>query len=184
MMAIVGTLALNLNVTLPLFVTRSIRGTETDFTLLYSVLSVGSVGGALWAARRTAIEVSHVIAGTVAFGTAMLLLSAMPNLWAAFPAGFLLGVAGTTFVTTSSTLVQVRADPVMRGRVVALQSMVFMGSSAIGGPIVGGVSEAFGGRAGLILGGSACLGAALLGVIVARPRSGPEAPQAIQLSAR
>lgn len=168
MMAIVGTLAFNFAVVLPLFVTRAIDGSDGDFTLLFSVLSVGSMAGALWTARRTTVEVSHVVVASTGFGLSMLLLAAMPNLGWSFPAGLLLGVTSIAFMTSSTTLIQLRADPTMRGRVLAIQAMVFLGSTPVGGPILGWICERYGARAGLVVGGVACLAAALFGVTVGR----------------
>src|SRR4029077_1941649 len=72
MMTIVGTFAFNFQVVLPLFVTRTFDGTDATFTLLLSVVSVGSLIGALAMARRNEVTVRHVVVGAFAFGTAML----------------------------------------------------------------------------------------------------------------
>lgn len=168
MMAIIGTFALNLSVTLPLFVTRTLDGSETEFTLVYSVLSVGSVIGSLLAARRTSIELPHVVLGAAAMGCGMCLLAGMPTLYLVFPAALILGVTWSSFVTTSTAILQLRAEPSMRGRVIALQSMVFMGSTPIGGPMIGWASQQFGPRVGIAIGGASCLVAALFGVTAGR----------------
>lgn len=168
MMAIVGALAFNFSVVMPLFVTRALDATERDFTLLFSVLSVGSLVGALWTARRTSVELGHVIRASVAFGVAMLLLAAAPTLAWAFPVALLVGVASIAYMTSSTTLLQLRAEPTMRGRVLALQAMVFLGSTPIGGPILGAICEALGARVGLVVGGAACLAAAAWGAFAGR----------------
>jgi MFS family permease len=163
MMGIIGTFSFNFSVVLPLFVTRSLGSTTTMYTILWSVVSVGSVVGALLAARRTDIAVRDVVVAAAAFGATMVVLAVMPNLGFAFPAGLLLGGASIAFMTASTTIVQVKADPSMRGRVLALQSMVFLGSTPIGGPILGVVCDEVGARAGVALGGCAALAAAALG---------------------
>lgn len=168
MMAIVGTFAFNFSVVLPLFVTRSLSGTATQFTILFSVLSIGSMGGALWTARRTTVELRHVIVASAGFGASMLVLAAMPGLAVALPAAVLVGLASITFMTASTTLLQLRAAPTMRGRVLALQAMVFLGSAPVGGPILGWVCEVHGARAGVALGGVSCLAAALWGTTADR----------------
>jgi MFS family permease len=71
-------------------------------------------------------------------------------------------------MTTITSIVQLRADPEMRGRVLALQAMVFLGSTPIGGPILGAICDAFGARAGLLVGGGAALGAAAWGWTMSR----------------
>jgi predicted MFS family arabinose efflux permease len=83
-----------------------------------------------------------------------------PTLVLAFPGGLLLGFASMVFMTQSTAIVQVRSDPAMRGRVLALQAIVFLGSTPIGGPILGLLCDAWGARAGLVLGGVAALAAA------------------------
>jgi len=168
MMTVIGTLAFNFQVVLPLFVTRTLDGTKSEFTYLFSVLSAGSMVGALWSARRTVVRLRHIVVATGAFGVTMLALAAAPTLAAAFPVAMVMGFASVFFMTTSTTMIQLRADPSMRGRVLALQAMVFLGSTPIGGPIVGAVSEAFGARAGLALGAVSCLGAAAYGAVAGR----------------
>lgn len=168
MMTLVGTLAFNFSVVLPLFVKRSLDGSDAEFTILFSVLSVGSMGAALWSARRTIVRLRHIVTATAAYGGAMLVLAVMPNLLTAYVASVFVGGSSIVFMTTSTTMIQLRADPSMRGRVLALQAMVFLGSTPIGGPIVGAVCEHFGARAGLALGGVACLIAAAYGGIAGR----------------
>jgi MFS family permease len=138
------------------------------FTLIFSVLSAGSFIGALISARRTTVEVRHVVWSAWAFGGSMLLLAATPNLALTFPIGLLVGLSSVAFMTSSTAMVQLRSDPSMRGRVLALQSMVFLGSAPLGGPILGGVSEVLGPRVGVLVGGVAACGAAVYGWMVAR----------------
>jgi MFS family permease len=168
MMAVVGTLTYNFNVVLPLFVTRSLDGATWQFTTFYAVLSIGSVIGALWVARREGANLVDVVRGLIAFGTSMTLLAAAPNLTFAFPIGVAVGMSSIIFMTTITSIVQLRADPEMRGRVLALQAMVFLGSTPIGGPILGAICDAFGARAGLLVGGGAALGAAAWGWTMSR----------------
>lgn len=168
MMMLIGTLAFNFSVVFPLFVTRSLDSTPATFTVMFSVLSVGSFLGALWAAQRSTVEIRHVVLAAVGFGVSMLLLAVVPTVGLAFPASVLVGVASIVFMTSSTTLIQMRADPTMRGRVLALQAMVFIGSTPIGGPILGWISEVAGARVGLGVGGVACLLAAALGAAAAR----------------
>ncbi len=160
MMAIVGTFTFNFQVVFPLFATRSLHGSSTTFTLLFSVLSAGSLIGALAVARRKQIDVRDVTLAAAAFGVTMLLLAISPNQAIAFPVALLVGLASITFMTASTSIVQMRADPSMRGRVLALQSMVFLGSTPIGGPILGVVCEQFGARTGVAIGGVAAMAAA------------------------
>jgi MFS family permease len=163
MMAIIGTFAFNFSVTIPLLVQRTLHGGDSTFTLLFSVLSVGSLVGALTTARRKTVTSKHLISSSAGFGISMLLLAASPSLAVAFPVAIALGVTSVGFLTASTAIVQLLADPAYRGRVLALQAMVFLGSTPIGGPIVGWISDLAGPRAGVAVGGLACLAAALYG---------------------
>lgn len=168
MMAIVGTLAFNFQVVFPLFVTRDLGGGNGTFTLLFSVVSVGSLIGALASARRKRIDVRSVSIASLGFGFALALIALSPNQSVAFPIGLLVGLGSISFLTASTAIVQIRSNPDMRGRVLALQSMVFLGSTPIGGPIVGWICQEFGARYGLAVGAAAGLGAGLWGMTVAR----------------
>ena len=157
MVAIIGTFTFNFGVTLPLFVQRSLHGSDGTYTLLYSVLSVGSFAGALAAAHRRSIEVRHVVSGAFGFGGAMFLLAASPNLVGAFPIALVMGFASIAFMTAATAIVQVHADPSKRGRVLALQAMVMIGTTPIGGPLLGWMCDTFGARSGLVVGGVAAV---------------------------
>ncbi len=163
-MAAVGTFAFNFSTVFPLFTTRVLNGPEVSYTWLMSVLSIGSVLGALASARRSDITVKFVAQTSLMFGGSFALLLLSPNLFVALPLGVLVGYASVTFMTASTVIVQVVAEPTMRARVLALQAMVFLGSTPIGGPIVGTISEKFGARYGLAVGAIACLGAGVWGL--------------------
>ena len=174
--AVVGTFTFNFSVVLPLFVEHTLHGNDATYTLVYSVLSIGSVGAALVAAHTTRVQVRHVVMLAAAFGVAMLLFAVAPNLAASFPVALLVGFASVAFLTAISAIVQLRADPSMRGRVLALQAVVLIGSTPIGGPILGAVCDTFGARWGLAIGGVAALGASGWGFLAARrPPSRPPA---------
>jgi MFS family permease len=163
MMTVVGTLTFNFAVVLPLFVEHTLHGSAGSFTVLYSVLSVGSVIGALAAAHMRVIDTQHVVYASCAFGAAMLCLAAAPTLLTAFPVAIFVGLTSVAFITASTAIVQVRADPLMRGRVLALQGMVLIGSTPIGGPLLGFICDTWGARAGLVLGAVAAAGAGAWG---------------------
>jgi len=86
-----------------------------------------------------------------------------PNVLAACLIGLLMGVGSITFMTTSTAIVQLRADPSMRGRVLALQAIVFLGSTPIGGPVLGWVCQQYGARTGVMVGGVSGVVAAFYG---------------------
>lgn len=168
MMLFVGTLAFNFQVTLPLLVTRTFDRSKVAFTVLFSVISLGSLVGALWTARRRTIGVADVTRASLGFGLALLALAMAPTVAWAFPLGFVLGMTSIGFLTASTAIVQTEAAPEMRGRVLALQAMVFLGSTPIGGPIVGAIAEYVGPRWAVAVGGVAALGAAAWGTLALR----------------
>ncbi|HYF46739.1 MAG TPA: MFS transporter [Acidimicrobiales bacterium] len=168
MMAAVGTLAFNFQVTFPLVVTRTFDQSKVMFTILFSVISAGSLVGALWTARRRSIGVDDVVRASAGFGVALLALALAPNIWWAFPIGVLVGITSIGFLTASTAIVQTEAAPEMRGRVLALQAMVFLGSTPIGGPIVGAVAEHVGPRWSVAVGAASCIGAAVYGTLACR----------------
>jgi MFS family permease len=168
MMTVIGTLAFNFQTVLPLFAVRDLDGRELTFSLLMSVVSVGSLVGALRSARRTNVSVHTVSLAAGGFGASMLALAIAPNQPIAFAVGVVMGFTSISFMTASTAIVQLRADPMMRGRVLALQAMVFLGSTPIGGPILGAVCDRFGARYGLAVGAVATLGAASYGLLVVR----------------
>ncbi len=168
MMLFVGTLAFNFQVTLPLLVTRTFDRSKVAFTVLFSVISLGSLIGALWTARRRTIGVADVIRASLGFGLALLAIAMAPTVVWAFPLGLVLGMTSIGFLTASTAIVQTEAAPEMRGRVLALQAMVFLGSTPIGGPIVGAIAEYVGPRWAVAVGGIAALAAAAWGTLALR----------------
>ncbi len=168
MMTIVGTLTFNFAVVIPLFVEHTLRGSNSSFTLLYSVLSVGSVIGALAAAQVKVIDTRHVVWASIGFGVAMFVLAGAPTLPSAFPIALFVGLTSVAFITTSTAIVQVKADPAMRGRVLALQGMVLIGSTPIGGPLLGWICDAYGARAGILVGAVGAVAAGIWGYVMHR----------------
>jgi MFS family permease len=168
MMAVVGTLSYNFQTVFPLFASRDLHGDGTTFTILFSVVSVGALVGALRSARRSRVDVRSVARASLGYGVAMALMAVVPNQWLAYVVGVGLGVASITFLVSSTAIVQLESAPEMRGRVLALQAMLFLGSTPIGGPIVGWVSDQFGARYAIALGAVAALGAGVWGYAKAR----------------
>ncbi|HET6662801.1 MAG TPA: MFS transporter [Acidimicrobiales bacterium] len=153
--AVVGTMAFNYQVTLPLLAERTFHGTASTFTLLFATLSLGSVVGALVVARRTSVGLRFLVRSGVGLALATLALAAAPTLPLAFVATLALGYCNVLMISGANTVVQLRAAPPMRGRVLALLTVVFLGSTPIGSPIIGAVSELTDVRVALALGGLA-----------------------------
>jgi MFS family permease len=176
MLAIVLLLAYNFNVTLPLFVTRGLGEGEGVYTALYSVLSAGSVAGALVLARRKRVDTRHVIVAAVVLGGALLLLSVVPGIFSAVPAVFVLGMASIFYVTSSTTMMQVEAKREMQGRVLSLHTVLLGGGAALGGPLLGWIADTAGARVLVATGGVACLVAAGVGMLLTMAAGGTVAP--------
>jgi MFS family permease len=185
MLAVIGTLSYNFQTVFPLFVTRDLGSSDTVFTALFSVVSVGSLFGALVAARRREIGVRHVGQAAVAYGVAMAAMALAPNVAVALVLGVILGWASVSFIVASTAIVQLRSAPEMRGRVLAIQAMLFLGSTPVGGPIVGWVAEEFGARYSVALGAAAACLAGLWGLGAARRDAtlGAERPEVVAADA-
>ncbi|MFN7985639.1 MAG: MFS transporter [Vicinamibacterales bacterium] len=166
MFAVVTLLAYNFNVTLPLFVTRGLGAGEGTFTMLYSVLSAGSVVSALAIAHRTRVSIRHLTQAVVLFGAALLLLSATRGPLTAAPAAFLVGAMSLVYMTGTTTIVQLEARRDIQGRLLALQTVLMGASAAFGGPLLGWIADTFGARLLMVIGGVACLMAASFGVLL------------------
>lgn len=163
MLAAIGTLSYNFSVTLPLLVTGPLHSTEGMFTVLYSIFSAGALAGALVVAQRSLVDMRHIVLGALALGITMLLLAAVPGVGPAVPVIFLVGVSSILYTTSTTTLVQVEARREMHGRVLALQSVLQMGTAPIGGPLSGWLADELGARTPIVLGGIVCLAAAVFG---------------------
>lgn len=163
MLAGIGTLSYNFNVTLPIFVSDSLHSSNATYTILYSVLSLGAVVVSLIIARKGLTRMRHIVVGAAAFGVTLLLLGFSPGIDTAIPIIFLVGMASILYTTSTTAMVQVESDPGMVGRVLALQTVLLAGPKAIGGPILGWLADNFGGRPPIILGGIVCLVATIFG---------------------
>ena len=168
MQAAVSMLAYNFNVTLPLFVTKGLGAGEGTFTMLYSVLSFGSVVSALVVAHRTLVTMRDVVRGAAALGVSLLLLSMVPGVAWAVPAVFLVGAASLLYMTGTTTIVQLEARRDMHGRLLALQTVLLGGSAALGGPLLGWIADTSGARMLMVIGGVVSLGAATFGTVMAK----------------
>jgi len=169
MMAVVGTLSFNFQVILPLLARFTWHGTAAAYAGLTAAMGVGSVCGALASGARGRVSPRLLTVAATAFGAFMLLAAAAPT----FPLEILalvpLGAMSVTFAAGVNSALQLAVEPAMRGRVMALYSVVFLGSTPIGAPLVGWLAEAVSPRAGLALGGAAALVAAAgAGVAYAR----------------
>jgi len=168
MMALVGTLGFNFQVLLPLLAKSSFEGGPQTYGLLVSAMGIGSIAGALAAGARGRVSMRILISASAAFGGFTLLAAAAPTLWFELAALILVGAASVTFAAGVNSSLQLAVAPAMRGRVMALYSVVFLGSTPIGAPIAGWLSEVAGPRTGLLLGATAALVAAGAAAVMLR----------------
>lgn len=163
MLAIVGTFSYNFSVVFPLFIEQGLGGSDVAYTTVYAVFSIGAIVGALFAANRGRVSVQTIVAGCAAFGLVMIGLALAPSVAWTYPIALLVGGASIIYMTTTTAIVQVRARPSMHGRVLALQTVLLIGTTPIGGPILGAISDRWGARTPVAVGAIAALGAAAWG---------------------
>jgi len=168
MMALIGTLAYEFQVVLPVLARDAFHGNASTYGFMTSAMGVGAVVGGLVTAGRGRIGLRPLTVNAAAFGLLILVAAVAPTLAVEMVALVGVGAASVSFLAVGNTTLQLTAKPTMRGRVMALWAVAFLGSTPVGGPIAGWVSEYGGGRAGLVLGGVACLLAAALGLLARR----------------
>ncbi len=160
LMALVGTFGLNFQVVLPLLARFSFDGGPSAYASLVAAMGVGSVIGALLTGARGRADARLIAGAALAFGLLALLAAAMPSLALEIPVLALLGAAAVSFAAAINSSLQLAVEPAMRGRVMALYSIVFLGSTPIGGPLAGWLSQAYDPRVALLLAAVAGLSAA------------------------
>lgn len=186
LMLVIGLLAFNFSVLMPLMARYVFNSGAGTFGLLMSFMGIGSFVGALFSANRKLpthrlLTLAGALLGVFLVGAAI-----APNLWLELAVLIPMGGAMTTFQATANSLLQLNSEPRFRGRVMALYVIVFIGSTPIGGPIVGLIAQLYGARVGLAVGGVAALSASLViswfqtrwkvGVNLPGGRGGSEAP--------
>lgn len=155
--AVISMITLNFQVTMAAMV-RSVFDLESSaYGWVSSVFAVGSLSGALWAARRRSPRVRTVIVASLGLGASTLALALMPTY-----AGFTLmtvpvGLCVLTLLTSANQTIQMTTDPAMRGRVLSIYMMCFLGSTPIGAPLMGWISDTWGPRVSIAAGGVAAL---------------------------
>ncbi len=155
LMAALGTLGFNFQVIIPLLADRTFGGAVSAYSLLMIAMGVGSIAGALTIGARTQASRKLITTAALGFGIAALLASIAPTLPLEMAALALLGVCSVTFAAGINSGLQLAAAPEMRGRVMALYSIVFLGSTPLGGPLTGWLGQAVSPRAPLVMAGVA-----------------------------
>ncbi|MCW2621525.1 MAG: transporter [Frankiales bacterium] len=173
MMALIGMLAYEFQVVLPVLARDAFHGDATTYGAMSTAMGAGAVVGGLVVAGRGRTGLRPLTTGAALFGLLILAASIAPTLPLELAALALVGAASVSFLAIGNSTLQLSADPQMRGRVMALWAVAFLGSTPLGGPITGWISEHAGGRWGLVVGGVACLVAAGLGRVAMHRQSLP-----------
>ena len=168
MLALIGTLTYEFQVVLPLLARLTFHAGAKVFGLLTSAMGVGAVIGGLVAARRSSTGILALVRAAIRFGVAVTTSALMPNIALELLALVLVGAASIGFLATGNSTLQLVARPEMRGRVMALWTVAFLGSTPVGGPIAGFVAAQAGPRWALALGAGAAFLAALVGKLALR----------------
>ena len=162
MMAVVGTLTYEFQVILPLLARFTFGGDAATFSAMTACMGAGAVVGGLITAAAARRRPTALASTAAAFGVVQLSVALAPRLWLALALLVLLGAASISFLALGNATLQLASAPEMRGRVMALWGVAFLGSTPVGGPLVGWIGEHLGPRYGLGLGGLAALLSGLL----------------------
>ena len=167
----VGTFGLNFQMTTALMATSVYDKGAGEYGLLGSIMAIGSLAGALLAARRARPRLRLLVGATAAFGVLATASALMPT-YELFALSLIpVGLSSLTLMTAANTRVQLSTEPEMRGRVMALYMAIFMGGTPIGAPLIGVIGETFGARYTILLGGVvSMLVAVVAAVYVVRSR--------------
>jgi MFS family permease len=157
MIAVVGTLAWEFQVTLPLMASKVFHGGAAAYGVMASVMGAGAVVGGLISAARSRPRARALCLAAVGWGIAILAAAVAPNMAIELAALVFVGYGSITFNSLAKTTLQLAARPEMRGRVMALWGLAWLGSTPIGGPIVGWIGQNAGARWSLVIGGLATL---------------------------
>ena len=183
MMALVGLLAYEFSVSLPVLAERSFHGGAEAYGFMTAAMGIGAVIGGLFTAARGRTGLRPMIIASVGFGAAILVCAFAPFLGLAYAALLFVGWASVSFIAIGNSTIQLSAEPSMRGRVIALWQVAFQGTTPLGGPAIGWIIALTDPRIGLAVGGASCFAAAIGGVALARRyrRARATPPQAVPL---
>ncbi|GLZ05920.1 MFS transporter [Actinomadura sp. NBRC 104412] len=171
LVGMVATFGMNFQITTALVARQVFHSGASSFGLASSMLALGALIGALLAARRASRPRLRLLVGAAAlFGALEMITGVMPSYWSFLVLLVPTGIVLMTFTTSANATMQLSVAPEMRGRVMALYMFVFLGTNPLGAPMIGWLSEAFGPRMTIVLGGLVALLAALAVGALAAPR--------------
>lgn len=184
LVTVVATFGFNFIIVLPLLAKYEFHGGAGLYGSLFAVMAGGSLMGALVAAGRARPNQRTLVGSAVGFSLLAIVVSVAPNAIAAMVALVPMGAFSMVFIATANSTLQLETRHEMRGRVMALYALVFLGSTPIGGPIIGWISQQWGPRAGLFVGGVLSLLAAAWAVWGLRRDQATEPSEVIELPAQ
>ncbi|WP_207842151.1 MFS transporter [Williamsia soli] len=150
----VATFGLNFPLSLALLTANTFEGSAGGYGLLSTMLAIGTLGGAVVAARRTKpARVRQFLVGAFAFGIAEVIVGFMPTFWLVAVMLIPVGIANIMFSTAAMNIMQLSVESDMRGRVMGIYMLCFLGGTPIGSPLLGWLAEVTDPRAPLIIGG-------------------------------
>lgn len=167
---------MNFQVTTALISREVFHRDAASFGLAGALLAVGSVAGALLAARRVRPDRRMLMGAAVLFGVLEVAAGLMPTYESFLAVLVPTGLAMMTFTTAANAMMQLGIAPEMRGRVMGLYMLVFLGTNPFGAPAIGWLAEVFGPRSGMVLGGIVSLVATLIITAVVLTRPAPQEP--------
>ncbi len=179
----VGTFGMNFQMTSALMATAVFHKGAGEYGVLGSIMAVGSLLGALIAARRTEPKLRTIVFAGMLFGALEIASGLMPSYLTFALILPLLGLSALTMVTSANAMIQMTSSAQMRGRVTALYMMIFLGGTPLGAPFIGWVGEEFGGRWTLIVGGGLSMLGIALAVLYYRRHQGVQRTQ-LRVAAR
>ena len=168
MMGLVGCLAYEFQVTLPVVAGKVFHGSSATYGVLLAAMGFGAVVGGLRTAARGKTGSRAMVRASLAFGVCMTFAALSPLLAVELVAIAMVGFASVSFLSMANSTLQLGTDPQMRGRVMALWAVAFMGSTPIGGPLIGWITSSLGARVGLGVGAASCFAACAIGVLALR----------------
>lgn len=164
MLFLIGTFGLNFPIFISTMSVTVFHAGARQYGFLTTILGVGTVAGALLAARRATPRIGILFAGAAIFGVGFAVAAIMPNYGLFGLALVIIGVSAQTFTTTANSTVQLSTEPAMRGRVMAILLAIALGGTPIGAPLVGWVADTFGPRWALGVGAASGFAAAMVGI--------------------
>jgi MFS family permease len=163
-MALIGMLTYEFQITLPLLASETFHRSEgKGYAMLTASMGAGAIVGGLLSASRSDTTHARLMRSATLLGGTVLVVSVMPSIWWAMVALPFTGAVSVTYIALANSVLQVNADPAMRGRVMALYTMAFMGTTPLGAPVIGAIADRLGPRVAMQVGAAAAITGGIAG---------------------